>query len=166
MIDENIDILCIAGIKIDEIFQTAKFILPGYHKTYRLDIIDKQGGLLVYIKYHLPSEPLSTHNISNHIQVISFELNLGKEKWMFMCIYKPAKQNIQYFLENLLSIADRYLTIYDKYIFLGDFKMEPNCPAFTSFIQSFNLFNLIKTNTSFEGKGSCIYLILTNSNFN
>ena len=108
------------------------------------------------------SKLLSTRNITNDIQVIPFELNLRKEKWMFMCIYKPPKQNNQYFLENLSSIADRYSTIYDNYIFLGDFNMEPNCPALTSFMQSFNLFNLIKTNTCFKGKGSRIDLILTN----
>ena len=84
---------------------------------------------------------------------------------MFMCIYKPPKQNNQYFLENLSSIADRYSTIYDNYIFLGDFNMEPNCPALTSFMQSFNLFNLIKTNICFKGKGSCIDLVLTNRKY-
>ena len=91
--DENVDILCIAETKIDESFQTAQFILPGYHKPYRLDVTGKQGGLLVYIKSHLPSKLLSTHNISNNIQVIPFELNLRKEKWMFMCIYRTPKQS-------------------------------------------------------------------------
>ena len=41
IIDENVDILCIAETKIDESFPTAQFILPGYHKSYRLDITDK-----------------------------------------------------------------------------------------------------------------------------
>ena len=165
MIDENVDILCIAETKIVESFQTVQFILPGYHKHYRLDVTDKQAGLLVYIRSHLPSKPLSTHNISNDIQVIPFEVNLKKEKWMFTCIYQPPKQNNQYFLENSSSIADGYSTIYDNYIFLGDFNMEANCPALTSFMQSFNLFNLIKTNTYFKGKGSCIDLILTNRKY-
>ena len=139
--------------------------MPGYHKPYRLDITDKQRGLLVYIKSHLPSKLLSIHNTSNDIQVITFELNLRKEKWMFMCIYRPPKQNSQYFLENLSSIADYYSSIYDNYIFLGDFNMEPNCLALTSFMQSFNLFNLIKTNTCFNGKGTCIDLLEKSSTF-
>ena len=142
IIDENVDILCIAETKIDESFPTAQFILPGYHKPYRLDITDKQGGLLVYIKSHLPSKRLSIHNTSNDIQVIPFELNLRKEKWMFMCIYRPPKQNSQYFLENLSSLAHHYSSIYGNCIFIGDFNVEPNCLALTSFMQSFNLFNL------------------------
>ena len=139
--------------------------MPGYHKSYRLDITDKQGGLLVYIKSHLPSKLLSIHNTSNDIQVIPFELNLRKENWMFMCIYRPPKQNSQYFLENLSSIADYYSSIYDNYIFRGDFNMEPNCLALTSFMQSFNLFNLVKTNTCYKGKGTFIDLILTNRKY-
>ena len=81
---------------------------------------------------------------------------------MFMCIYGQPKQNSQYFLENLSSIADHYSSIYGNYIFLGDFNMEPNYLALTSFMQSSNFFNLIKTNTCFRGKDTCIDLILTN----
>ena len=112
---------------------------------------------MVYIKPHLPSKLLSTHNISNDIQVIPFEVNLRKEKWMFICIYRPPKQNNQYFLENLSSTDDHYSSIYDNYIF--------HCPALTSFMQSFNLFNLIRTNKCFKGKGCFIDLILTNRKY-
>ena len=80
IIDESADILCIAETKIDESVPTAQFILPGYHKTYRLDITDKQGGLLVFIKSQLPSRLLSIDNTANDIQVTPFELNLRKEK--------------------------------------------------------------------------------------
>ena len=139
--------------------------MPGYHKLYRLDITDKQRGLLVYIKSHLSSKLLSIHNTSNDVQVIQFELNLRKEKRMFMCIYRPPKQNRRYFSENLSSIADHYSSIYDNYIFLEDFNMEPNCLALTSFMQSFNLFNLIKTNTCFKSKSTYVDLILTNRKY-
>ena len=44
------------------------------------NVNDKQGGLLVYIKPHLPSKLLSTYNISNDIRVIPLELHLRKEK--------------------------------------------------------------------------------------
>ena len=44
--------------------------------------------------------------------------------------------------------------------------MKPNCPALTSFMQSFNLFNLIKLiHTSFKRKGSCVDLIVTNRKY-
>ena len=42
IVNENVYILCLAETKIDETFPTAQFLLPGYHKPYRLDISDKQ----------------------------------------------------------------------------------------------------------------------------
>ena len=55
-------------------------MLPGYQKPYRLDISDRKGGLLVYIKSHLPSRLLKNFDIPSNIQIIPFELNLKKEK--------------------------------------------------------------------------------------
>ena len=146
-------------------FPTAQFLWSGYHKPYRLDISDKQGGLLIYIKAHLPSRLLSNHISPKDIQAIPFELNLRKEKWMFVCIYRPPKQDSQYFLDNLSLIIDHYSSIYDNHIILGDFNMEPKNPKLASFMNSFNLYNLIKSNTCFKGSGSCIDLILTNRKY-
>ena len=61
-------------------------MLPGYQKSYRLDISDRKGGLLVYIKSHLQSRLLKNFDIPSNIQIIPFELNLRKEKWMLMYI--------------------------------------------------------------------------------
>ena len=101
-VNENVDILCIAEAKIDKSFPAVQFLLPGYHKPYRLDISDKQGRLLIYIKAHLPSGVLSNLISPKDIQEVLFELNLRREKWMFVCIYRPPKQDSQYFLENLI----------------------------------------------------------------
>ena len=101
IINENLDILCIAESKIDKSFTTAQLMLPGYHN---LDISDRKGGLLVYIKSHLPSRLLKNFDITSNIQITPFELNLTKEKWMFTCIYRPPSQNKKYFLEKLSEI--------------------------------------------------------------
>ena len=58
---------------------------PEYEKPYRLDISDRKGGLLVYIKSHLLLRFLKNLDIPYDIQVFPFELNLRKEKWMNMC---------------------------------------------------------------------------------
>ena len=128
IINKNVDILCIAETKIDKSFPTAQFLLSGYYKPYRLDISDKQGGLLIYIKAHLRPRLLSNPISPKDIQAIPFELNIRKEKWMFVCIYRPPKQGSQYFLENLPLIIDHYSIIYDNNIILGDFNMEPKNP--------------------------------------
>ena len=113
----------------------------------------------------MPSRLLKNFDVPRNIQIIPFELNLRKEKWMFMCIYRPPSQNKQYFLEKLSEIIDHFSSIYDNYIILGDFNMEPSDSILKTFMQSHNLFNLIKSNTCFKGRGSCIDLILTNRKF-
>ena len=85
-------------LKLIKPFPTAQFILPAHHKPYRLEISEKERGLLIYIKSNLPSRLLSSHNTPNDIQVITFEFNLRKEKWLFMCIYRSPNQSNQYFL--------------------------------------------------------------------
>ena len=80
---------------------------------------------------------------------------------MFICIYRPAAQNKQYFLENVSMIVDHYSSIYDNHIILRDFNMEPNSPILISFMKSLNRFNIITSNTCFKGNGTCIDLILT-----
>ena len=80
---------------------------------------------------------------------------------MFLCIYRPPAQNKQYFL-NLTMIVDHYSSIYDNHIIPGDFNLEPDSAILVSFMQSLNLFNIIKSNTCFKGHGTCIDLIHTN----
>ena len=98
-------------------------------------------------------------------QVIPFELNLRKEKWTFMCIYRPPSQKKQYFLDKLSEIKDHYSSIYSNCIILGDVDMEPSDSLLNAFMQSRNLFNLIKSNICFKRGGSCIDLILANRKF-
>ena len=134
----------------------------GYHTPYRLDVNSKNGGLLVYVKSSIPSRSLSCNKDCNSIQAIPFEINLRKEKWLVISIYRPLSQNSEYFLNSLTKIIDYFANTYDNYLIMGDFNLEPSDSALMGFLNSNNLTNLIKTNTCFKGKGSCIDLILTN----
>ena len=60
--------------------------------------------------------------------------------------------NKQYFLEKLSEIIDLFSSVYDNYIILGDFNMEPNDSILEIFMQSHNLLNLIKSHM-FQRKG-------------
>ena len=121
------------------------------HNSRYLDITNPivltyQIGKEACIKSHLPPRFLKNFDIPSNIQVIPFEFNLSKEKWMFMCIYRPPSQNKQYFLDRLSEIIDHYSSIYYNYIIL-DFNMEPSDSLLYAFMQSHNLFNLMKSNT-------------------
>ena len=74
-VDGNADILCIAVIS-----SYINIISP-----YILDITENKGGLMVFLKSHIPSRRLNDFKIPSNIQIIPLELNLRKEK-MVSCI--------------------------------------------------------------------------------
>lgn len=87
IINGKIDIVSIAETKLDSSFPCGQFFLDGYHTPYRLDINNKSGGLLVYVKSSIPSLRLTCDVVCNSIQAIPFEINLRKEKWLVISIY-------------------------------------------------------------------------------
>ena len=58
IINRNVDIVLIAETKLDASFSSAQFTLEGYHTPYRLDINNKSGGILVYVKSSIRSRCL------------------------------------------------------------------------------------------------------------
>ena len=72
IVNGNIDIVSVAETKLDASFPTAQFTLEGYHTPYRLDINNKSGGILVYIKSSIPSHCLSFQESCISIQAILF----------------------------------------------------------------------------------------------
>ena len=102
-----------AETKLDPSFLNSQFLIPGFHEPMRLDITSKRGGMLVYIKSSLPSRILSNCKLPENSQVIPFELNHEKEKWLFVSIYNPPLQSNNYFLDTLNDLLAFYSGIYD-----------------------------------------------------
>ena len=69
-VDGNADILCIAVIS-----SYINIISP-----YILDITENKGGMMVFLKSHIPSRRLNDFKIPSNIQIIPLEINLRKEK--------------------------------------------------------------------------------------
>ena len=124
MIEQNIDILCIAETKIDSSFPTNQFHMPGYKLPYRLDKTGNSGGLLVYIKETIPSKYLSEFTIPKDIQAIPIEINFRKCKWLLLPIYRPPDVMESYFIEQISALIDYYSNSYDNILTLGDFNNE------------------------------------------
>ena len=103
-----------AEAKLDPFFPNSQFLIPGFHEPMRLGIASKSSGMLVYIKSSLPSRIMSNFKLPENIQVIPFELNLRKEKWLFVSIYKPPLKSNNYFLDTLNDLLDFYPGIYDN----------------------------------------------------
>ena len=95
LISKNEDILSVTETKLDPSFPNLQFLIPGFHEPMRLDIT---ANVVVYIKSSLPSRIMSNFKLPENIQVIPFEFNLRREKWLFVSIYKPPLQSNNYFL--------------------------------------------------------------------
>ena len=109
-----------AETKLDSSFPISQFLIPGFHKPFKMDI-DSRKGILVYIKSSLPSNFLTNFKLRDEAQIIPFEVNLKKERWLLVSIYKPQSQNSQYFLGILSDWLDLFSSNYDNNVVLGDF---------------------------------------------
>ena len=161
----NVDTLCIAKTKLDPAFPNSQFSIPGFHNPLRMDVSSRRGGILVYIKSSLPSKMLTKFKLPNNIQVIPFVLNLRKDKWLFVSIYKSPLQNNQHFVNILNDLLDFYSNGYDNKVVSGDFNLDLLSPSISSFINSKKFVSLVKNKTCFKGTGSCIDLILKNGKY-
>ena len=163
IVSNNVDILCVAETKIDDSFPEAQFVLDGYRKPFRLDISASTGGLLTYVNSKIPSRQLFSFSLPSDIQCIAIELNLRKQKWLVLSIYRNPSQNLKYFLDNLTALLDYYSAKYENLVILGDFNAIASCAEIASFMAEFSFYSLISTPTCFKSTGGrCIDLILTN----
>ena len=62
-----------------------------------MDIKDRKGGLMVFVKSHIPSRRLNDFKISSNIQIIPFAINLRKEKWSVASVYNARSQKTNIF---------------------------------------------------------------------
>ena len=137
VVSNHVDILVISETKIDKSFPTAQFIIDGFHRPLRLDISDKSGGLLVYVRSYLLSRQLTKFEIPSDIQAIPF----------------------------IIDIIDCFSNGYYNHIVKGDFNLERSQMYLETFMDTPNYFNLVKNKTCFKGPASCIDLILTNRKY-
>ena len=161
MILSHVDIFSIAETKLDYSFPNVQFLIPNFHQPFCLDINRNNGGLLVFVRSSFPARMLSNYRLPPDIQAIPFEINLRKEKWLFVSVYKPPSLNNQYFCDSLSELLDFYSSIYDNKVAFGEINLEISHPVMLLFMNNKNFINLVKGNTCFKGKGSCIDLILT-----
>ena len=165
LISSNVDILSIPKTKLDYSFPNAQFLIPNFHQQSRLNISRNSGGLLVFVRSSIPARMLSNYRLPPDLPAIPFQTNLRKEKYLFISVYKPPSLNNQYFCDSLSELLDFYSNIYDNKVVFGDFTLGISHPVMLLFMDKENFINLVKGNTCFKDKGSCIHLILTNRRY-
>ena len=166
MVKNNLDIFLISETKIDESFPDAQFICEGYSHPHRRDRCLGGGGLLMYVNEDIPSRVLNSHVTPDDIEILCIEINLRKQKWVVLGIYRPPNTIDRYFMDHLSRVVDCYSRRkYDNFIIMGDFNLQESDVHMKNMLVSYNLVSLVKENTCFKGPPKCYDLILTNRKY-
>ena len=107
IIGDNIDILLISETKIDDSFPVGQFIISRFHTPFRKDRNDKGGGLIFFIRDHIPCRRIHL-DFSPNIEAIVIEINLKKRKWLLFGLYNPHKDM------TTLNVLENNLILYLK----------------------------------------------------
>lgn len=164
IIQEHIDILIIQETKLDSTFPNAQFYIEGYSPPFRRDRNSHGGGLLIYIKDHIPAKVLKNNDLGNDIEGIFIELKFKNDKWLLFGTYHPPSQNPTYYFSEIGKALDSYLATYDNYVLIGDFNREVNDTHMQDFMINYGLNSIVKDKTCFKNPNNpkCIDLFLTN----
>ena len=125
--------------------------------------MDKGGGLLLFIREHLPVREINIE-FSAKIEAIVIEINLKKCKWLLIGTYNPHKNMIDDHLNSLGNCLNELCKTYENILLLGDFNSEMREDAMQEFCNVYNLKTLVNEPTCFKNvdNPSCIDLVLTN----
>ena len=98
------------------------------------------------------------------IEGLYIEINLRKKKWLIFGSYNPHRTTIGNHMDSRSKNLALYSSTYENYVVLGDFNVEVDTNAISSFCDAFDLVSPIREPTCYKNpeKPSCIDLILTN----
>ena len=162
-IKDTMDILVIEETKLDDTFPENQFFIEGFQSPFRRDRNRHGGGIMIFIRDNIHAKLLNT-NLPDNIESLFIELNFKNAKWLLMGSYRPPSQCSKYYYNEISKILDEYSLVYDNILLTGDFNEETTQVNTKSFLETFNLSNLVKVPTCYKSLSNprCIDLILTN----
>ena len=93
------------------------------------------------------------------IEAMFTEINLRNRKWLFCCSYNPNKATTERHIEALSKSIDLHSSLYDNFIFLGDFNATIKETSVKDFCDFYNLRSLINVPTCFKNYNNPTALI-------
>ena len=119
-------------------------------KPLRYDRNQAEGGLLIYVRERAPVKELTQCKTPLDIECGMIEINLKRQKWLLVSIYRPPSQAQQYFFDEIGKMLDHHCRQYENLILIGDFNCEIDEVAISSFVDSYDLTNLVRNPTCFK----------------
>ena len=103
-----------------------------------------------YINQNIPCKKIETFQFTSSIEILTLEINLGKEKLLVFGTYKPPNINNSSFLNELYNAITFYSTLYKNCALLGDLTIVRDNTQLQNFCESFLLERLIKKPTCYK----------------
>ena len=165
LVSNTIDVLLISETKIDNAFPVSQFGVPGYSVPFRLDRTGNGGGIMLYVKEHIPCIMLSKCTFEKEIEAFATEIDLRKVKWLLVCSYNPNFCNLLGHLNAIDKPIEFYPKTCDKILTAGNFNAQVSDIKLDTYCSIRNLKCLRKKPTCFKNPNnpSCIDLCLTNT---
>ena len=69
---------------------------------------------------------ISIRNCPSDIQILPFEMNLKKQKWLVVAIYTPPSQCKSYFITEQTQVLDKCKRNFENIVVLGNFLYGTN----------------------------------------
>ena len=143
------DFLLISETKLNNSFPENQFLIEGYSRPYRLDRTEKGGGIILYIREHIPSRKINVDFLPK-IEGFFIEINLKKAKWLLLCSYNPHKKMIQDHVNAISRQYDSLSEKYENFLLLGDLNSEVSEDSMQDFCDVYNLKCIVKVPTCFK----------------
>ena len=118
---------------------------------------------MFYINQNIPCKKLETFQLTSSMEILTLEINLGKEKLLIFGIYELPNINNSSFLNKLYNAITFYSTLFKNCFLVGDLNIVRDNTQLQNFCESFLLEHLIKRPTCYKGDTSTgIDHIITN----
>ena len=165
LVSNNIDVLLISETKINNTFPVSQFCVPGYSVPFRLDRTPNGGGIMLYVKEHIPCRMLSKFTFEKEIEAFAIEINLRKITWLLVCSCNPNFCNLPVHLNAIDKAIEFYSKAYDKILVAEDFNAQVSGVKLDTLSSIWSLKSLGKEPTCFKNPNnpSFIDLLLTNT---
>ena len=144
LVKDKIDILMISETKIDGTFPFNQFVIDGYSQQFRLDRNCNGGGIIIYVRDHIPCKQIKTYSLPEDVEAMFIEITLGKTNWLLVGGYNPRKENISHFLSHISNGIDKNLPTHENFLVIGDFNCPVSVKAMKDFCEIYDFENLIK----------------------
>ena len=104
----------------------------------------------MYVRDKVPANEIKQINVTNSIECILTEINVGKKKWALISAYRPHSQCEKLFFEEIGKVLDQLSPRYENFVIVGDLNSEGKNCEISNFMDVYGLRNSIQNPSSID----------------